>query len=690
MGRLVRSGDDRSQPLRGANAAASETQKCLRPDPESGAHALFRDLSNDNRWGRSMSNTTKFTRALFLSLPIFSFPISCALAQQTVLPETVISATGLPTDSNEIGSSVTVITEEQIQRDQRRTVPDLLRTVPGLNVVQTGGPGGFTSVFIRGANSNQTKVLIDGIEVSDPTNPNRTFDFGNLTTVDIERVEVLRGPQGGLYGADAIGGVVSITTKKGSGPAKWSALVEGGSFGTFNQSLQVSGGTENTNYAFTASHFRAASTPVTPLNLLPPGQLRNNDFYDNWTYSGKVGFDLSDTFGLNFVGRYTDAALHFTQSDGFDPITNFSVLNPGQSSSRNHEFYGIGDAVWKLLEGRFNNHFGIAYTDISRHSLDPFAVFSPPYAAFNGDRTKYYWRADFAIAKSQTLLMGVEKQDETARTRNVNASLSSTGAYAELQSAFGDRFFMTSNVRSDDNEQFGAHTTWRIAPAILILETQTKLKASYGTGFHAPSLSELYAPFFGNPNLLPEESRGYDFGFEQSLVQKRLQFGVTWFHNHIKNLIDFDPVTFVNFNIDTAVTNGYEAFAVAQITNTFQIRADYTHTGITAVGPGGAGVQIRRRPREKTSVSAVWQATDKLSFSATALWVSGWIDVPRLGFLDERAPGYKTVNLAVNYAVNDNLVVFGRIDNLLNQHYENPLGFEHTGLGVFGGVRVTR
>jgi vitamin B12 transporter len=689
MERFVRSGDYRSQPLRGADAAASEIRGCLRPDRESGARSLFRDLSNDNRWGRSMSihpKQAKFALAFFLSLPF-----SSAFAQSgplNTLPDTVVSATALPTPSEEIGSTVTVITEDQIQRDQRRTVPDVLQTVPGLNVVQTGGVGGQTSVFIRGTNSNHVKVLIDGIDVSDPTQPSRAFDFGNLSTTDIERIEVLRGPQSGLYGADAIGGVISITTKKGSGPPQWKATIEGGSFGTFNQSIQVSGGTVNTNYAFSVSHILSASVPVTPLNLLPPGETRHNDFYDNWTYSGKVGVDLSEIFSLNFVGRYTDAARHFTQDDSFP-----SFPNPDQTSSRNHEFYGLTDAVWKLFDGKFNNHLGIAYTDVGRRAFDPdsFLAFSPPLNIFAGDRIKYYLKSDLALMPGQTLYMGVEQDQEKANFNEfgffAQGSNRNTGSYAELHSAFGDRVFLTSNIRHDENENFGGHDTWRLAPSFVIKETGTTLKASYGTGFHAPSLDQIFGPFGANPNLQPEVSKGYDFGFEQALFEKRIQFGATYFNNNIMNLIVPDPITFINENVAAAKIHGIESFVSAQISNSFQIRADYTRTiAIDAT----TGLELIRRPANKTSVSAVWQPIDALTLSATALWVGDWMDVPRAGGVSSVAPGYNTINLAANYKMNENLVVFGRIDNLLDKHYEDPLGFEKTGIGVYGGVRVIR
>ena len=184
----------------------------------------------------------------------------------------VVGPTTVPTPSYRSPSSTTVITAADIESHQYRTVPDALALVPGLNVVQTGGPGGQTSIFIRGTNSNHVKVLIDGIDVSNPSNPNQSFDFGQLLTGDIARIEVLRGPQSGLYGSDAIGGVISITTKTGSGPPTVTAMVEGGSFATFNQRVGLSGSQQKFNYAFNIQHWYSGSTPVTPLNQLAPGK----------------------------------------------------------------------------------------------------------------------------------------------------------------------------------------------------------------------------------------------------------------------------------------------------------------------------------------------------------------------------------------------------------------------------------
>ena len=200
-----------------------------------------------------------------VAAPFADAPTQAAAAEAAVsLAEISVSATGLPTPIAATGSSVTVLTDKVLEEQQRRTVPDALQQVPGLNVVQTGGPGGQTSVFIRGANSNQTKVLIDGIDATDPSNPNGSFDFGQLLTDDLSRIEVLRGPQTGLYGSDAIGGVISFTTKRGEGPSRVTLRTEGGSFGTFNQFGRISGAQDGFDYSVSIQHFRAAATPVTP------------------------------------------------------------------------------------------------------------------------------------------------------------------------------------------------------------------------------------------------------------------------------------------------------------------------------------------------------------------------------------------------------------------------------------------
>jgi vitamin B12 transporter len=253
-----------------------------------------------------------------------------------------------------------------------------------------------------------------------------------------------------------------------------------------------------------------------------------------------------------------------------------------------------------------------------------------------------------------------------------------------------------SNIRYDDNESFGPHTTWRIAPVFIVPGTETKLKATYGTGFKAPTLTELFVnnPAIGqvaNSNLLPEVSTGYDFGFEQSVLHDRFSFGATYFHNEITNLIvnQFGPVSAVYMNVGKAEMYGVESFASVTVTDQVKIRGDYTYTHTR---DEATGLELLRRPANKASLATIWKPTDRFSLSTTIIYFSSWVDVNRdtavfIPRLD--APPYTTVNLAANYDVDKHVTVFARADNLFNAQYQNPIGFMRPGLGVFGGVRVS-
>jgi vitamin B12 transporter len=598
-------------------------------------------------------------------------------------PTAVVSPTGTVTPGNETASSVTVITAQDIETLQRRTVPDALSTVPGLNVVQTGGPGGITSVFLRGTNANQTKVLIDGIDVSNPANAQGNFDLGQLLTADIAQIEVLRGPQSGLYGSDAIGGVISIITKKGEGPPRATASIEAGSFGTFNQNVGLSGSQDRFNYAFTVAHFHAGDVPVTPLQLLPPGRQAIGNNYDNLTYSTKLGAEINEFWSVNAVARYTDATLHFTGDSGF-PF----VPDAAQSTTIVHQLFTREEAVWSWFDGRIRNYFGVNYVN---HWTDNITAGNPVASITTGERVKYDWRAVTELARGNNLILGLERETDQLQTTGLSAQNANKAGYLELQSEFAKRMFLVANIRDDVSDQFGEHATFRIAPAVILPLTETKLRASYGTGFKAPTLSQLFQDFpafhfFANPNLKPEQSAGYDVGFEQPLFNDRVRFGSTYFRNDITNLINFNNAFTTNINVGQATTEGTENFVSADITDRFGIRADYTFT--RAVDDATLQ-QLERRPIHKWSTTATWKLIDPLTVSATVLTVSSFTDVNRDGTnAGLTAPGYTIVNLAGDYLVNDQIKVFGRVDNLFNLHYQNPTGFLQPGFGIFGGLRM--
>jgi vitamin B12 transporter len=304
------------------------------------------------------------------------------------------------------------------------------------------------------------------------------------------------------------------------------------------------------------------------------------------------------------------------------------------------------------------------------------------------------WQGNLRFSDSEILVLGAEHAVDEIRLP-LSASIDVNSGYAELQSTFFENFFNALSLRYDSNDHFGDKLTFREAPAYLIAATGTKLKASIGTGFKAPSLSELFENypsygFYANPNLRPETSVGYDIGFEQSLFADQVQFGATYFQNNIKNLID-DNLTFTSYtNIDTAKTDGVEAFVAYQPIDTVNLRADYTYTEATGTQPNNGifNQELLRRPKNKLSVDARWQATHALSFDASVLYVSSWEDITRETDVDLKQPGYTTANVAVNYDINDMFTVYGRVANLVDEHYQDPNGFLRPGRGFYAGIKA--
>ena len=606
------------------------------------------------------------------------------LAEDAPLDPIVVTATRIPTPASQIASSLTVITGEEIESRQQRLLPDVLKDVPGLNIVQAGGPGSQTSVFMRGTNPNHTKVFIDGVDVGDPSNSNAGFDFAHLLTQDIERVEVLRGPQSGLYGSDAIGGVINIITRAGAGPAKLNAVVEGGSFDTFNQSASLRGSGDRLHYSANIEHFHSGETPVTPLNLLLPGERRNDDYYDNLTASTKLGYDVGGDLDFGLIARYSNSHLRVT-GDDFSAYPNPSFPAREQSQSAASEYYARAFGHLIAFDGFLDQTLGFAYSRKRTASYQP----DLPVNLNTGERTKIDWHGALKFSPTETMVLGAEhSRDEISEPLSASTRISS--GYGELQSQLGDSFFSALNVRYDDSSRFGGKVTYRVAPTYLIRSTGTKLKASLGTGFKAPTLSELFQDFppffFSNPSLKPETSIGYDLGVEQSSLSGRLSAGVTYFHNRLRDLITTDSTGSTFANVGRASTEGVEGFLALRPLDTLSLRADYTYTEAT---DDIQHQQLLRRPKHKVGFDANWKAMPGLSLDATVLSLSSWVDgnrdfsIPRL-----TASGYTTVNLAASYDLTARLNLFLRLNNLFDRHYETPVGFLQPGLGAFAGFKI--
>ncbi|MDR3435637.1 TonB-dependent receptor domain-containing protein [Telmatospirillum sp.] len=645
---------------------------------------------------RSKAGRPAFASLSFIALSALSLDPAAAdeIGTTTDVPvrtPIVVSATRLPTPAAEVASSVTVITDDEMEQKQQRTLPDVLRDVPGLNLVQTGQPGGAASIYMRGTNPNHTKVLIDGMEVSDPSSVNGAFDFSKVLTSDIERIEVLRGPQSGLYGSDAIGGVINITTKKGEGPAKVTASVEGGTSGTFNQTAGASGSEGRFNYAVDLSHNRSVSEEVTPSNLIPPGEKRIDDVSDNRTFSTRLGADLTDNLEVGLVARAIETELLNT-GDHYDYGSRAMVPDGSHSFNEGNEFFTRGTLHQALFDGVFDHTLGVAYSDHRRRYAATDGV--PNY--YRGDRVKGDWQGNIRLAQGETLTLGAESQRESiddaqivyGSANDARAHVSNNAGFVQLQSDWNKRLENAVSLRYDDNSRSGSKVTYRVAPALLLPETGTKLKASVGTGFKAPSLDQLYDnyPAYGftaNPNLRPEKSLGFDVGFEQKAGI--VEFGSTYFYNSIDDLITYTATTYTN--VAKAKTQGFENFAAVSPIKTLTLRADYTYT---LAEDDVSHQELLRRPKHKASLTSIWQATKALSLSASLLVTGDWVDTDREGSVPRlKANGYTTVNLTGNYALSDNLSLFARVTNLFDRRIETPVGYQQPGVGGFGGVKAS-
>ena len=616
------------------------------------------------------------------------------------LPNMVVTATRTETPEDEVGSAITVITAKDISDKNINNVADALRTVPGLDVVRSGSVGQQTSVFLRGANSNHTLVLVDGVEMNDPSSPTGAFDFAFLQTDNIERIEVLRGAASAAYGSDAMGGVINVITKKGEGKLKLTGVAEGGSYGTWKTGGNISGGTERVNYSFDASRLETdgfSSADKNMGNVLPNG-------YRNTNLSGRTGFKVNEALDLGVTLRYGEGKSFLDNVGGKGPD------DPNYYGTFN-ELFTRGFGHLKLLDGLWEQTLGVAYSRTDRNNVNAvdYLHTSSSAASNLGEKVKLDYQNIFHVHKSNTVMVGVEEEaDSLSSFASSNdpdpipeysysssasiplKTMNTMGYYLQDQIKLFDRSFTTLGVRYDDNNRFGGHETWRANELYTIKETSTRLKGSYGTGFKAPTLNQLYDTIYlsGNPNLKPETSRGWDVGVEQDIFKKFSTLGVSYFENDISNLIVATPQSpgswvYINQNVSKAKTNGIETFMEMRPLTDLTLRSTYTYQDAKNLDTGN---QLLRRPRNKASFDTDYRFLEKAHVHVNVLMVGQKFDYLENG--QGPLSGYVTLNLAGSYDVHKNVQLFARIDNVLNKQYEEVYGYGTSGVAGYGGVKL--
>lgn len=597
-------------------------------------------------------------------------------AESTVLPTHVVSATKIATDPEKIASSVTLLTASDLARMQVRTVLDALKGIEGVHVTQNGGLGQPATVFLRGANSEHVLVIIDGVQVNDPSTPGRVVDLTLLDVSDVESIEILRGPQSALYGSDAIAGVINIVTRKGKGKPSVTLSAEGGSYDTFRETAEVRGGTEHTSYAVSLSRVDSggfSAADETDGNT-------EDDGYEKTTVSARFGFDPTENAGVSVFARHMDQESEYDDgvgpgADARDNVSEYEAVLVGANGRLD------------LLDSRWNQKLSASYATHDRSFDDSWG-----YAEYDANQFQTEWQHDFLIHDSSTLTVGTEYEREEAKgTGFSEVSADTLSVYAQDILTVG-ALTTVVGARYDDHEQFGDEVTYRVAPMITIEATGTRLVATYGTGFKSPSLYQLYAPTsawgpIGNSDLVPEESDSWDAGFDQKLAGERATVGARYFETDIENLIDF-----VNGyeNVAEAATRGVEVTAKAEVTEDLSVGVAYTYTDTEDLA---TGERLVRRPLHQASFNANYAWGDRANLGMHILYVGErddrYYDGTSFSFVRTVLDDYTIVNVAASWQATRRLNVFARIENLFDEDYQQTAGYGTAGISGYGGVKVT-
>lgn len=597
----------------------------------------------------------------------------------------VVVASGVEQEAETTGRSITVLDRDLIEARQTVSLSDLLATTPGVSSTRNGGPGGVTAVRIRGAEDAQTLVLIDGVRANDPSAPAGAFDFGNLLTGAVQRVEILRGPNSVIWGSQALGGVVNVVTQKPVDGIEARANAEYGYADQVSANAAVAAGNDTVQGALTGGYFRTDGISQAAAGTEADG-------YRQYNASGRLRVEFAPGFGADLRGYYANSRLEL---DGF-PAPTYTFADTDEYSTAK-ELYGYAGLFANI--GPVSNRVAFTIADINRDGYDPAPGAFTPHYLYRGRSERYEYRGDAKLAEQVRVTFGAERENLRFYDGFETNRADITSFYGQAIVTPVEAVTLTAGIRNDDHSRFGAHTSWGANLAVKPFAS-TLLRASYGEGFKAPTLYQLFSDY-GTESLDPETAKSWEVGVEQSALNGAAKLGVTWFHRDTRNQIDFfscpaadvtNPASIcfdrpfgTYANIARTRAEGVEVELALKPVEALTVTANYTYTDAENRSAGFEGNQLARRPQDTASLSADYRLPFGLSLGGTVTIVGD-------SFNDQgnftRLDGFALGSIRAEMPIGDRFAVYGRVENLTDEKYETVSGYGTYGRAAYAGVRL--
>ena len=612
-------------------------------------------------------------------------------AGATAVEDVVVTANRSAQPIERVGASVTVLTQAAIEARQTPAVVELLAQTPGVSFTRNGGVGTSTGVNIRGAESQHTVVLIDGVKLNDPSSTKGGFNFGNLLIGDTARIEVLRGAQSTLWGSQAIGGVVNIVTAEPTEALQGSLDAEAGARGTTYFRGGIGGANERLSWRLAASRYDTDG-----FSAFAKGT--EDDGYTNTGLSGRLNLKVTDAVSLDLRSVWSSGRNDFDAFNG-----------DSREYGKTQELVAYAGLNFDLLDGRFRNRIGYAHTDTDRRNFNPDNKVQTLTFDAEGQNRRWEYQGAFAFTEALNATFGLEHEKSEMKTRSPgdwNPNPAFGRGEAELNSAYGqvqwtvlDGLTLTGGLRYDDHAQYGDNLLGQVAAAWALNEGDTVVRASWGQGFRAPGLYELYSEY-GNLNLQPEEFDSWEIGVEQRLFDRAV-VSATYFNRQADNEIRYngcstpstDPLCTVNGagrwgyyrNVQKTEAQGVELVGRVDVTERLNVSANYTWTDAKSASGATDGKRLTRRPEHMANFAADYAFAFGLKTGVAVRYVGETFNNDTNTV---KVDAYTLVDLRASYPINDTLEVYGRIENAFDEDYQTVLNYGAPGRGVFGGVRV--